>query len=520
MFPHLPCPVTRTRLAPGGRGGGNRGVPAFRHRPLGEPVPGSPHSVSCSLPTLADVVAYEERDPLVLGRMAAGYPRFALHPLVRELAAALAAEQATPDEQVWPLLNSRAAGALLGHLGEGRVLAASDVVAVGHRADPDLAHRAKLWLQHTGGLISSRAAEDALARRGRRPAAAPEAVFAGAAAAEVRRVLGPLFPGAELVLASSGMSAMHAAFRAVSAAQAARGRTVWIQLGWLYLDTLALLRKFTPDPARDHLVQLDVTDLRALERLFAAHEGRIAGVITETPTNPLLHTADLPAVAALARRHGARLVVDPSIASPFNVDVLPWADVVVCSLTKYASHAGDVMAGAAVVNPAGPDAAALRAALAAEVDPPYPRDLARLAAEIGEAPAVVARINAAVPRVAAFLAAHRAVERVWWSGQPGSAAAYARLARSPASVGAVVSFTLRRPLVEVYDRIALAKGPSFGMATTLLCPYVYLAHYDLLPHRSTSDELARAGLSPDLLRLSVGTEPVEEIVAALAAALD
>ncbi len=477
--------------------------------------------MSCSLPALADVVGYEERDPRVLGRMAAGYPRFAVHPFVAELTTALAAEHARPGEQVWPLLNPRAAGALLGHLGEGRVLAGADVVAVAHRADPDLAQRAKLWLQHTGGLLSSRGAEDALARRGRR-AAAPEAAFAGDAAAEVRRVLAPLFPGAAdgLVLASSGMSAMHAAFRAVGAAQAARGRTAWIQLGWLYLDTLALLRKFTADPARDHLVQLDVTDLGALERLFAAHGTRLAGVVTETPTNPLLHTGDLAAVAALCRRHGARLVVDPSIASPFNVDVLPAADVVVFSLTKYASHAGDVMAGAAVVNPATEDAAALRAALAAQVDPPYPRDLARLAAEIGEAPAVAARINAATPRVVDFLTSHPAVARVWWSGQPATAAAYARLARSPGSVGAVVSFTLRRPLAEVYDRVAVAKGPSFGMGTTLLCPYVYLAHYDLLPHRSSSDELARAGLSPELLRLSVGTEPVDDILAALAAGLD
>ena len=518
--PSLPCPVTRTRLAPGGRGGGNRGVPAFRHRPLGEPVPGSPHSVSCSLPTLADVVGYEEKDPRVLAALAAGYPRFAVHPFVRELTAELAAAHARPGEQVWPLLWPRTAEALLRHLGEGRVLPAADVVAVAHRADPELTQRARLRLQHTGGLLSSRGAEDALVRRGRRPAVAPEAVFAGDAAAEVRRVLGPLFPGADPVLASSGMSAMHAAFRAVSAAQAARGRTGWVQLGWLYLDTLALLRKFTPDPARDHLVQLDVTDLAALERLLAAHGPRLAGIVTEAPTNPLLQTGDLAAIAALARRHGVRVVVDPSMASPFNVDVLPHADVATFSLTKYASHAGDVMAGAAVVNPAGPDAAALRAALAAEVDPPYPRDLARLAAEIAGAPEVAARINASAPRVVAFLESHPAVARVWWSGQSATAAHYGRIARAPGSVGAVLSFTLRRPLAEFYDRVPLAKGPSFGMSTTLLCPYVYLAHYDLLPHRSTSDELARAGLSPDLLRLSVGTEPVEEILAALAAGLD
>jgi cystathionine gamma-synthase len=470
---------------------------------------------------MADVIGYEERDPRVLERMDAGYPRFAIHPFVRQLTAAVTAQSARPGEQLWPVLTPRAAGALVQHLGEGRLFETDRVTFVAHRATPEIAQRAKLWLQHTGGLLSSRGAEDALVRRGARAAVGAEKSFAGDAAAEVRRVLGPQFaaPAENLLLAPSGMGAVHAAFRAISVEQAAQGRTIWIQLGWLYLDTIALLKKFTPVPARDHLVQLDVTDLAGLERLFAAHGPQIAGVFTESPTNPLLQTGDLAAIAALAWQHGARVVVDPSMASPFNVDVLPHADVVTFSLTKYASHAGDVMAGCAVVNPARPGAVALRSGLLTQLDSPYPRDLARLAAEIGQAPEVTARINANTPRVAAFLAAHPAVDRVWWSRQAGSAANYERIARTPESCGAVVSFTLKRPLAEFYDRVTLAKGPSFGMSTTLLCPYVYLAHYDLLPHRSTSDELARADLAPDLVRLSVGAEPVEEIITALGAAL-
>jgi len=514
--------VTRTRVALPRACAANHPVPATAQLPLGQPIPGSPHSVSCSLPTMADVIGYEERDARVLERMDAGYPRFAVHPFVRQLNALVTAQHARPGEQLWPVLTPRAAGALVQHLGQGRVFETDRVTFVGHPATPEVAQRAKLWLQHTGGLLSSRSAEDALVRRGARPAIGPEATFAGDAAGEVRRVLGPLFaaPAENILLAPSGMSAVHAAFRAISTEQAAQGRTAWVQLGWLYLDTIALLKKFTPDPARDHLVQLDVTDLAALERLFAQHGTRIAGVFTEAPTNPLLHTGDLAAIAALAWKHGARVVVDPSMASPLNVDVLPHADVVTFSLTKYASHAGDVMAGCAVVNPARPGAAALRTGVLGQLDAPYPRDLARLAAEIGSAPAVAARINANTPRVAAFLAAHPQVERVWWSRQPDTAAHYAKVARSSEACGAVLSFTLRRPLAEFYDRVTLAKGPSFGMSTTLLCPYVYLAHYDLLPHRSTSTELAHAGLSPELIRLSVGTEPVEEIIAALAAALE
>jgi cystathionine gamma-synthase len=53
----------------------------------------------------------------------------------------------------------------------------------------------------------------------------------------------------------------------------------------------------------------------------------------------------------------------------------------------------------------------------------------------------------------------------------------------------------------------------------LLCPFIQLAHYDLVTSEAWRAELAASGLNPELLRLSVGTEPVEEIIAALAEAL-
>lgn len=500
-------------------------MPVSPHLPLGTPIPGSVHSVSCSLPTMADIVGYEERDARVLGAMRAGYPRFAMHPFVQELTRELTAALGRPGEQVWPVLSMRAAAALAAHLGpeHARATGHAGVAVVAHSADPTLVQQAKHWLQHTGSLLSSRGAEDALARLGLRAAPGDEALFTGEARGEVERVLLPLFGGAsaeDLFLTGSGMGAIHAAFRAIGSVQAQRGRTAWVQLGWLYLDTIALLKKFTADPARDHLVLHDVTDLAALEKIFAEHGGRIAGIVTEAPTNPLLQTADLAAIHALAHRHGARVIVDPAIASPLNVEVLPHADVVAFSLTKYTAHAGDVMAGAAVVNPAGPDAAALRTALALELDAPYPRDLARLAAQIGTAPDVARRINATTPLVASFLERHPRVARVWWAQQAATAANYRKIARTPDAVGAVVSFTLRGPLAPFYDRLALPKGPSFGMSTTLICPYVYLAHYDLLPHRGGGSVLLEAGLAPELLRLSIGTEPAVDLIAALSAALE
>ncbi len=498
-------------------------MPAFQPIPLGQRIPASIHGVSCSLPTMHAVRGYEERDPAVMSHLTSGYPRFVVHPFLVQLAKVLLEERGLPGHRLWLTSSARMADELAAHLGPVAVIPfhQGGLHGVAHPEDAELAARAKTFLQNIGGFLSSRAAEDELLRRGLLPAAQPEVSFAGDAAAEVKRHLRPAFPAVadtDLLLANCGMNAIHAAFRAVSELQATRGRTIWVQLGWLYLDTIAILKKFTATPA-DYIYVRDVFDQAGLARLFAEQGDRIAGLITEVPTNPLIQTPDLPALAALARRHGALVVLDPSITSAFNLEVLPHADVVVTSLTKYTASEGDLTSGLAVVNPARPDAAFLRRQIAARLEPVYPRELARLAAQIGQTGSVLAQIHASVPRVAAFLGQHAGVKEVFWALHPASRENYLRAARSPGAVGSVISFSLRGSLEKFYDRLRLPKGPSFGMKTTLICPFMYLAHYDLVTTPAGRAELAASGIDPDLLRLSVGIEPVEDIIAALAEAL-
>lgn len=497
----------------------------FPHLPLGQRIPASPHAVSCSLPTMRAVRGYEEKDPAIMHELESGYPRFVVHPFAVELAEHLVT--VTPGlagRTLWLVTSDRMAAALAAQLGASAQIYAGDGLhGVSHPASSELFSRAKVFLQNIGGFITSREAEDHLVRRGVIAAPFAEATFAGDAAAEIRRQLRPALSGAtdrDLFLAPSGMNAIWAAFRAASDLQAARGRTIWLQLGWLYLDTIAILKKFTATPA-DYVYLREVLDVAALERIFTRHGPSIAGIVAEVPTNPLIQTPDLPALAALCRRHGALLLVDPSIASVFNVDVLPHADVVVSSLTKYTANEGDLTAGLAAINPAGPDAAELRRRVAAEIEPVYPRVLARLAAQIGATGAVLARIHANTARVAEFLAGHPAVGDVFWALHPASAAHYRQLARAADATGGMITFTLKKigALENFYDRLRLPKGPSFGMQTTLICPFMYLAHYDLVTTPAGLAELAASRLDPDLLRLCCGTEPAEEIIAALAEAL-
>ncbi|HWL17652.1 MAG TPA: PLP-dependent transferase [Opitutus sp.] len=497
-------------------------MPAFVPIPLGQRIPASLHAVSCSLPTMRAVRGYEEKDPEIVRAMTSGYPRFVVHPFLQQLASHVAQTRGLDGHTLWAASSERMARRLAEHLGAAHatLLSDGDIHFVAHPAATELASRAKTFLQHTGGFLSSRAAEDRLAQLGLvRPT--PELRFAGDALAEVRRHLAPLFTGVptdQLFLTNCGMSAVDAAFRAVAELQASRGRTIWVQLGWLYLDTIALLKKFTASPV-DYVHVRDVFDLAALERLFAERGDRIAGLVAEAPTNPLVQMPDLPGLAALVHRHGARLILDPSITSSHNIDVLPHADVVVSSLTKYAASEGDLTAGLVVVNPAGSDAAILLRHLSAKIEPLYARDLARLAAQIGTAPQVLARINANVQHVVDFLRSHPNVKEIHWALAPASRANYLRVARTPESVGCMITFTLHLPLERFYDRVRLPKGPSFGMKTSLLCPFMYLAHYDLVTTPTGRAELQASGLDPDLLRLAVGAEPIEDILAALAEAL-
>jgi cystathionine gamma-synthase len=510
----------------------------FHHLPLGHRIPDRLHAVSVSLPTMQDLIGYEEKDPAVARQIASGYPRFVLHPRLRQLTDHLRRQQGLAERTLWLTASARSAAELVAHLagsahGRDAVITpfAADLPTgsppirlhgATHPENPELAGEAKAFLQHTGMFLGSREAEDALVQLGVLPVAEPELLFAGDATAEIKRVLRRALPtagDADLFPACSGMNAIYSAFRAVSELQAARGRTIWVQLGWLYRDTIALLKRFTSDSARDYVYLCNVTDQAVLERLFAEQGSRIAGIFAETPTNPLIQTPDVPALASLARRHGARLILDPSIASLFCVDVLAYADVVVNSLTKFAARDGDIMAGLVAVNPAGPDAAALRAAIARKLEPVYPRDLARLAEEIGGYEAFMAGLNSATPRIVSFLEAHPKVKRVYWPLSPESRANYLRIARAPGAVGGMLSFTLKTPLAEFYDAVRLPKGPSFGMRNSLISPFIYIAHYDLVKSAAGRAELAASGIDPDLLRLSIGSEPVEDIIAALSEAL-
>jgi len=441
---------------------------------------------------------------------------------------------------------------------------------------PSAAQRpaARAFLQHTGVRISSRQAEAFLAAaRGDGVTAGGPAVEADAAAVVscvVDAVGSGVGPG-DVAVCRSGMNAFYAAFKAINSVMRPRGRAAWLQIGWLYVDTTLILERFarrqavcsgwddaagalpTADTgakggaeAHDGIEGpplvvrvLDPTDAGAIAAAFAEHGHRLAGVVTEAPSNPLLQTVDLSALRGLCDEHGAALVVDPTMCSPFAVDVVrrrpdgaPLADVVVLSLTKYFGSDGTVMAGAVVRNPGSrllAGAPTLWPSLARHVEAPFRADLSVIASQCGGARHVVEAASRSCDALARYLESRTDVaERVHWAMQAagGSGAAFRAIARESADggvlCGAIVSVVLRGGLEAArrfYDRLDAVKGPSFGIGATLVCPFALLAHYDMVATEDGRRRLHEAGVSPWLLRVSCGLEPTAAILAAVERAL-
>ncbi|MDR2845593.1 MAG: PLP-dependent transferase [Puniceicoccales bacterium] len=501
---------------------------AFRHIPLGEAVPHSPHAVVVSLPTVADVIGYEERRPETMDTVRTAYPRFVRHPFVVEAARKLAEDARIGTRALFPVATTAAAHQVARFAGIAEAdfgVVETDGWTLLHLPpeDPEPARRAGKIIQHIGTGLSSRQAEDWLVAHGHRAAAAPEALFAGDGTDAILRELAPLLAPADaaqgdILICRAGMNAFYAAFEAARAVQRPRGRTLWLQLGWLYTDTTETLRKCLAKDESFHFIA-DVFDKNAIEKFFAENGSRLAGVVTEAPTNPLIQTPDLDWLSALALRHGVIRIFDPSTSGLVNVDLLSRADVLVTSLTKYAAHQGDVMSGVLAVNPASPHHAALRETARLAHSPAYGRDLARLAAQIGDMKAVAARVNANTARLAVWLEKHPAVRRVHWTGASASAANYATVARSPDATGGMISIELVGPLAQFYDRIKTVKGPSCGTVFTIVSPFIYMAHYDLVTAPAPRRSLQACGIDPELVRISVGAEPYEELQAVFAEAL-
>ena len=495
--------------------------PYFQHIPLGKSIPlNNPHAVSVSLPTMNDVIGYEENDHAVLCRMQSGYPRFFRNKLVEKLTDFLREKHQIPGSaELLPLMSYGSLEVVKRKFGDTvRFIEEGDCVFLVMAKDDIQLQPIKDFIRNGGILLSSRKAEDMLFPLGLISGKHSEELFEGHDASNAIRTNLCRAYGAEssenVFLCSSGMNAVYAVIEGLMDYTANSERQTILQAGWLYLDTLEIIRK----SGRPGILVTSATDINRLEeRIIAEHES-IGAVFTEVPNNPLLECVDLPRLYEICRQFEIPLIVDSTIGTPYNLNILSHCDIAVESLTKFACGQGDVLMGAVIFNPASRIAGALRKNILSNIIPPYSRDVSRLAKSIEGYEERVRIISENTMQLIRHLEKSPVVTRVYSVLHPDSCLNFAKIRRHADALPGLISVVFDKELAFYYDMLNLPKGPSLGTEFTLAMPYVYLAHYDQVKTLAGRAALEQMGLHPELLRISVGIEPPEEIISVFKAA--
>ncbi|MEX1994855.1 MAG: aminotransferase class I/II-fold pyridoxal phosphate-dependent enzyme [Steroidobacteraceae bacterium] len=257
---------------------------------------------------------------------------------------------------------------------------------------------------------------------------------------------------------------------------------------------------------------LSIEDDAGIERTLAERPTKL--VYFESPTNPITRIADLARITQAAHAHGALTVMDNTFAG-FHNHGQYGVDVFVHSLTKYASGHGDVMGGAIIA----------RTELVRKIR----RDAVELGGVLDPHAAFLVMRGmktyylryeaqaASALRIATFLDGHPAVERVHYpglAGHPRHALARQQMLES----GSIVSFDLAggtdavKPFADALEFFAIT--PSLGSVESLAMPPQLLRIRGL-----TAEQAAFSGIGDGTMRLSIGIEDTDDLVADLDAAL-
>ncbi|MEV6753576.1 cystathionine gamma-synthase [Streptomyces sp. NPDC051214] len=261
-------------------------------------------------------------------------------------------------------------------------------------------------------------------------------------------------------------------------------------------------------------VEWSVADTSDPAAVRAAVTDRTKAIWVETPSNPLLGITDIAAVAQVAKETGARLVVDNTFASPYLQQPLALgADVVVHSLTKYMGGHSDVVGGALVVGDAelGEELAYHQNAMGAVAGPfdawLVLRGIKTLAVRMD-------RHSENATKVAEMLSRHARVTRVLYPGLPEHPG-HETAAKQMKAFGGMVSFQVaggEGAAVAVCDRAKLfTLGESLGGVESLI------EHPGRMTHASVVGSALE--VPADLVRLSVGIESADDLLADLQQAL-
>ena len=479
--------------------------PFWQKKDLGKAIPQSPHAVSVALPTWKDIIDYEEKDPDCIRSLTSIYPRFGLNPLIQEIAQKALVKGNLKDWTAWPYPNKSCATKAQDYCLNNSNNCSTEIFDVlGLKclvADKDATPAAKSFWQHTGLGASSRLAAIALNKEYN-----PSPVE-GVKAREVLQIrLGKIYQCNKnlISLHPSGMAALTTALEVINTIKPG-GATV--QIGFPYVDVLKL-----PQVIFNGGILLEETNPNNIEKKLELYQP--AAVIIELPSNPMLRSVDIKKISEIAHSKGIPVIIDDTIGSAVNVDVIPYADLIFSSLTKSFAGKGDIMAGSLVVSPFSNWEKEFREIISsnsiAELSAPDSIALEKSSRDIEVR---IPQLNHSCLALKTKLEDHPNIKEIF---HPEFCPNFRQMMRRNAGYGCLLSFELKGGLEQaqkVYDNLQVCKGPSFGTNFTLASPYVLLAHYNELSWAE------KCGIPPHLLRISVGLEKEEDLWARFKQAL-
>ena len=251
----------------------------------------------------------------------------------------------------------------------------------------------------------------------------------------------------------------------------------------------------------------DTTDLAVYESQISSD---VKAVIIESPANPLMTVTDIKAVAEVSHRHGLLVIVDNTFMTPYLQKPLELgADIVVHSATKYLGGHSDVVSGLAVVNSKelAEKIAFIQNSTGGVLGP---FDSFLLIRGIKTLAVRMDRHVSNAERAAKYLAEHKAVKNVYYPGLESSQG-YEINRRQARNGGAMISFELHEnydinTFFESLELVSLAE--SLGGVESLVCHPASMTHASI-----PADIRKKVGITDGLIRLSIGIENIEDILA-------
>ena len=474
--------------------------------------PDNIHAVSVSMPTLQDIIDYEEQTPEILEKITIAYPRFVMHPYLKILAKFIKEKYKINDNYEVVLLSSQKAVKVVSnkYFIHNKIDINEPFGVILVQNGTTQLNKVLKFIQHVGYNLSSRLAQEYLFKEGLIDTKHIEGYEDEKTAYNtLTKTLAIAYnqPQKNVCLTPSGMNAVYCALRGLKTIQNVNNRTKLIQLGWLYLDTMNIVEHYFDE----NKIFYDINNLDLLKDYLKINGHTISAIITEIPTNPLLQTVDLVRLKTLCITYNIPLVIDATFATPFNLDLKPYADIYVESLTKFASGNADVLMGAIILNE-NSKISMISQEFFKHADMPYIKDIQRLAYEIKDYESRMKIISSNTKKLVEYFKTAPFIDEIFYCLNPKYASNYQKLMIDENSYTGIISVTFKKDFKEVYDKLNFSKGPSLGTEFTLLMPYTYLAHYDLITSKSGNEFLKEIGLPINLLRISVGIEDINEII--------